>query len=215
MSRPMDSDHGEAEELIGRAIAGDEAALAAIFEQHRPRLRRLVRLRLDHRLRGRLDPSDVLQEAFIDLVRHLPRYGQEPQFPFFLWLRLELGHRLAKIHRMHLGAAMRDADLDVSLFGGGVPAASTDILAEHLAGQFSSVGERAIRDETRTQVRVALEAVTPADREVLAMRHFEELTNGETALTLQISEAASTKRYVRALRRLREALREIPGFFDR
>ena len=214
MSRPTDPDLGDAEELVRRAMAGDEAALAALFERHRPRLRRLVRLRLDRRLRGRLDASDVLQEAFIDLVRRLPEYGRAPHLPFFLWLRLELGHRLAKIHRMHLGAAMRDADLEVSLFGGGLPAASTDILADRLAGQFTSIGERAIRAETRAKVRAALEAMEPADREVLAMRHFEELANAEAALVLQISEAASSKRYVRALRRLREALRGVPGLFD-
>src|SRR6478609_2246646 len=106
------------ESLIRRAAGGDVAALAELFGRYRKRLRQMVRLRLDRRLQGRVDASDVLQEAYLDVVQQLPHYLAKREMPFFLWLRLVAGQRLMRIHREHLGSAMRDAGREVSLYKG-------------------------------------------------------------------------------------------------
>src|SRR4051794_28002518 len=115
MGTLMTDEPGENEVLLGRAAGGDEAALAAFWERHRKRLRLMVRLRLDRRLQGRVDPSDVLQEAYIDLAERLPGYVRDRAFTPYLWLRLVTGQRLLEIHRRHLGTVMRDAGREVSL----------------------------------------------------------------------------------------------------
>src|SRR5262245_15460092 len=110
-----------ADELMRRASSGDQEALAQVFAQHRDRLRQMVRLRLDRRLQGRLDPSDVLQEAYLDFARRLPAYAREPDMPFYLWLRFLTGQKLIDLHRQHLGTQMRDAAQEVSLYRGALP----------------------------------------------------------------------------------------------
>jgi RNA polymerase sigma-70 factor (ECF subfamily) len=200
--------------LLRRAVAGDEAALAEVFDSHRARLKRMVKLRLDRRLQGRIDASDVLQEAYLDLAQRLPEYAREPKVPFFLWLRLVTGQRLAQVHRRHLGAAMRNADLEVSLYQGALPQASTMFLASQLMGRFTSVSEKAVRAEVQIKLQETLNAMDPTDREILALRHFEELNNQETAEVLGITTAAASKRYIRALKRLKETLSRIPGFLE-
>src|SRR5262249_53560955 len=127
------------DELIAQAIAGDQKALATLFHRHRKRIREMVRLRLDRRLQGRVDPSDVLQEAFLDLAEKLPEYSQKrAEIPFFLWMRLVTGERLLRIHRRHLGAEIRNADREVSLHRGRMPQASSVSLAAQLLGRFTS-----------------------------------------------------------------------------
>src|SRR5262245_22281909 len=103
------------EELMDAARTGDEGALCVLFDRHRDRLERMVRLRMDRRLQGRIDPADVVQEAYLALRGKLPRYGADPRLPFFLWLRLEVGQKLVDLLRSHLGAQMRDAGAEVSL----------------------------------------------------------------------------------------------------
>src|SRR5438132_3873743 len=109
---------------------GDERALVELFAQCRARLRRMVRLRLDRRLQGRVDPSDVLQEAHLDVAKRAKEYLADPTMPVFLWLRFITGQRLLDTHRKHLGAQMRDADLEVSLHRGALPQATSISLAE-------------------------------------------------------------------------------------
>jgi RNA polymerase sigma-70 factor (ECF subfamily) len=207
----MDEASTTTNELIRRAAGGDEAALAELFAAYRGRLRQLVRLRLDRRLQGRVDPSDVLQEAYIDLAGKLPDYARRPPMPFFLWLRLVVGERLLRVHRHHLGAAMRDAGREISLYQGSLPQASSASLAAQLLGRITSASRAAIRVEQQLQLQEALNAMDPDDREVIALRHFEELGNDETAAVLGISKAAASKRYVRAMLRLKAALASVPG----
>src|SRR3954449_385346 len=135
------------ESLIRRAAGGDEAALAELFGRYRKRLRQMIRLRLDRRLQGRVDPSDVLQDAYLDLAGKLPDYASRPAIPFFLWLRLVVGERLLRIHRHHLGAAMRDAGREISLHQGALPEASSASLAAQLLGQLTSASRAAHRAE--------------------------------------------------------------------
>ena len=126
--------------------------------------------------------------------------------PFFLWLRLVTGHRLAKLHRYHLGTQMRDAAREVSIFHGALPEASSAVLAAHLLGRADSPSEEASRSERRTRLHTAINRLESLDREVLSLRHFEQLTTAEVATVLGINKAAAGKRYVRALARLRESL---------
>jgi RNA polymerase sigma-70 factor (ECF subfamily) len=211
----MADDPSETEALILRAGAGDEAALATLWERHRRRLRQMVRLRLDRRLQGRVDPSDVLQEAYIDLAQRLPEYARDRPLPPYLWLRLIAGQRLIQVHRRHLGTAMRDAGREVSLYRGALPQASSVSLAAQLLGRFTTASQAAVRAERQLQLQAVLNGMDPMDREILALRHFEELSNGEAAEVLGLSKTAANNRYIRALGRLRDLLESIPGFLDR
>jgi RNA polymerase sigma-70 factor (ECF subfamily) len=155
-----------------------------------------------------------LQETYIELAARVAEYAKQRKIPFFLWLRLITGQRLLQEHRKHLGTKMRNAELEVSLFHGSVPQASSVFLASQLLGQFTSVSQQAIRAEVQVRLQEALDAMDPLDREVLVLRHFEELSNGEVATILELDVSAASKRYVRALRRLKEALSRVPGLLD-
>jgi RNA polymerase sigma-70 factor (ECF subfamily) len=210
----MSTHPNDTEVLLGRAAARDCAALAELFERHKERLERMVRLRLDRRLQGRLDPDDVVQEAYLDMVRRFPEYAADRKLPFFVWLRLLTGQRLVDLHRRHLGAKMRDAAAEVSLHAGGVPQASSASLAELLMGRLTTASRVAMRAETQRRVQEALNGLDPMDREVLVLRHFEMLGNEEAAQVLGIKPSAASNRHIRALRRLKEALADLPGLAD-
>jgi RNA polymerase sigma-70 factor, ECF subfamily len=202
------------EALIDRARTGDAQAIAELFGHYRERLKRMVSLRLDRRLQGRVDASDVLQEAYLDLARRAPDFLQQPNMPFFLWLRLLTGQRLLAFHRKHLGTKMRDAGQEIALHHGAMPQAESASLAAQLLGKLTSPSLAAVRAEMRVRLQDALNAMDPLDREVLVLRHFEELSNSETAEVLGIQKSAASKRYMRALVRLKEILTAIPGFFE-
>ena len=207
----MIQNSGETQVLLERATAGDGTALAELFERYRGRLEQMVRLRFDRRLHGRLDPADVLQESYLDLARRFSEYLANPPMPFYLWVRLLTGQKLVDLHRKHLGAKMRDAGLEVSLHQGGQLRASSGSLAELLLGRLTSASRAAIRVETQLRVQEALNGMDPIDREVLVLRHFEDLSNAEVACVLHIQESAASKRYLRALKRLKEILSSLPG----
>jgi RNA polymerase sigma-70 factor, ECF subfamily len=192
--------------LVELAKGGDAAAIAQVFTKHRHRLRRMVEARLDQRVRARVDPSDVMQEACADVHFRLKEYLADPKIPLFLWLRLIVGERLIRVHRQHLGAHMRDASRDVSLFRGSLPAASSIAIANHLLGRHTSPTQAAIRAERLLRLQTALNGLPPLDREILCLRHFEELTTAEAARVLGIEQAAATKRYIRAMKKLKAVL---------
>jgi RNA polymerase sigma-70 factor (ECF subfamily) len=197
------SDTPDDDPALRAAAAGDPAAWRAVVDRHHPRLRRMVDLRLDPRLRGRVDPSDVLQEVYLDAARRLPDYCREPPLPFFLWLRQLAGTHLAKARRHHLDARRRDARREEP---GPAPAVSSVALADRLLAADPRPSEAAARNELRDRLLAVLDRMDPLDREVLALRHFEQLTNGEAARTLGLSDGAASKRYVRAVERLRDLL---------
>jgi RNA polymerase sigma-70 factor (ECF subfamily) len=207
----MENDSTTTVRLIERARAGDAEALNEIFTRHRRRLRHMVEMRLDWRLQARIDASDVIQDAFLQAAARLDEYFHNPTMPLFLWLRLVVGERLTKLHRHHLGAQMRDAGREVSLYRDALPAASSAALAAQLLGKHTSPTQAVLRAERMLRLQEALNALDPIDREVLALRHFEELTRSEAAQVLGIEEAAAAKRYVRALKRLKEMLANMPG----
>jgi RNA polymerase sigma-70 factor (ECF subfamily) len=156
-------------------------------------------------LRARLDPSDVLQEAYVDASAQLEGYLADPRKPPFLWLRFLVGERLIAIYRRHLGAQKRDARREVALYQRAMPDASSMWLSRELAADLTSPSLAAVRNETLRCLEQMLAQMPPLDREILSLRHYEELSNAEVAEELGISEAAASKRYVRAVRRLKEA----------
>jgi RNA polymerase sigma-70 factor (ECF subfamily) len=207
----MRADTRTNEELLDAASAGDEGALAILVERHRERLERMVRLRMDRRLQGRVDPADVVQEAYLAVRGKFPHYRADPRVPFFLWLRLEVGQKLVDVHRFHLGTQMRDAGQEVSLHRGALPQVTSLSLAEHLLGKLTTASHAAMRVELKLRVQEALNSMDPHDREVLILRHFEELSNAEAAEVLGIKPSAAVNRYVRALKRLKNVFQGMPG----
>ena len=200
--------------LSERAAGGDLEAWGTLLARHRERLQSALAFRLNPRIRGRLDATDVVQEAFIvATARRADFFGQSSQ-PLFLWLRWIAANTLLELHRHHLGAQMRDATREVSRrhHAGGDAANDTDeALVAQLSAGATGPATAAGRAESEARVREALAQMEPIDREVLALRHFEQLTNAEAAQVLGIQEKAAAKRYVRALDRLREALSDMPG----
>jgi RNA polymerase sigma-70 factor (ECF subfamily) len=206
----MDNNAADFDEALRRGRTGDLKALNSLLDQYRDRLRRMVEMRLDTRLQARLDASDVVQDAYLEVAERWDEYLRDPKFPLFLWLRLVVGERLMKLHRHHLGTQMRDAGREVSLYRGNLPAASSAALAAQLLGKYTSPTQAVLRAERILRLQEALNTLEPIDREILSLRHFEELTAGETARVLGIEESAAAKRYFRALKRLKDVLTAMP-----
>jgi RNA polymerase sigma-70 factor (ECF subfamily) len=187
------------------AAAGPRRAevLAGLLEEQRARLQRMVELRMDARLKARLGASDVLQDAFLEIGARLEHWLADPSMPFALWVRFLTAQRLAQAYRFHVGAGRRAAGREQQ---GGGPQASVATMAEWLADGRTTPTQGAVRHELRAQLEQALAALEPMDREVLALRHFEEFTNAEVAAALGIEVQAASKRYVRALERLRAVM---------
>jgi RNA polymerase sigma-70 factor, ECF subfamily len=184
--------------LLTRLRAGDDEAFGPLFEGQRERLRRMIHFRLDPRLVGRVDAEDVVQEVFLDARQRLYAFREDAQsLPF--WLRLIAQQTLIDLHRRHLGASKRNAARE-RVF------AHSHGLSGFLAGNLTSPSQAAMRDELRQQLLAALEGMDEIDREVLTLRHFEDLTNKEVAELLGIGENAASNRYVRALGRLKGLL---------
>jgi len=211
MGTLMHNNSSETIVLVERARAGDEQAVNAIFARYRDRLRRMVEIRLDARLHARIDASDVIQDAYLEVAQRWEEYLRDPRLPLFLWLRLVVGERLTTLHRQHFGTRMRDARREVSLYRDPLPTASSAALAAQLLGKNTSPTQAAVRAERMLRLQEALNTLDPIDREVLSLRHFEQLTRTETAQALGIEEAAAAKRYIRALKRLKATLADMPG----
>lgn len=212
MLSTRDNEWSQVERLVRAAQDGNLQARTELFERFRSPLHRMVTLRLDRRLQGRVDPSDVLQEAFLNYSRRISEYADHRPDYFFVWLRTVAVQTLIDLHREHLGAQKREADQEVSLFRGALPQASTDSLAQHLLGRLTSPSNAAVRAELQVRLQEVINSLEPLDREILVLRHFEELSNGEAAAALGLSKTAASNRYIRALDRLREALDGIAGF---
>jgi RNA polymerase sigma-70 factor (ECF subfamily) len=207
----MIEDSSEANRLLLQEVQGDPQRFGALLEQYRPRLRRMVALRIDPRLRGRIDPSDVIQDTYLEASARLAEYLQGPTMPFFLWLRLLTGQKLVTLSRHHLGRQMRTVSREVSLQRGSPGEASSELLAAELLGHEPRPSEIAIRAEMKLCLQAALEGMDPVDREVLALRHFEQLSLTEMAQVLGLTESGASRRHLRALKRLKDALSSLPG----
>jgi RNA polymerase sigma-70 factor (ECF subfamily) len=148
----------------------------------------------------------VIQDAHIEAMTRLAEYLRQPDLPFFLWLRLIVGQRLTLLHRRHLGAQARDAGREIGLYHGALPEATRAALAARLLGHLTQPSAAAVRAERKIRIQTALNEMDRLDREVLALRHFEQLSNGEVAQALGLSKSTASKRYVRALERLKKIL---------
>jgi RNA polymerase sigma-70 factor (ECF subfamily) len=196
-------DSCETQRLLEQVRAGDAPAREALFERHRPYLRRLVEFRLDPKLRGRLDASDVVQEAQIEALRRLEEYVRQPALPFHLWLRQIAHDRLLMLRRYHLGAARRSVQRELPL-----PERSSLLLAQQLLALGSSPSRQLLKREFARRVRQAVAELPDGDREVLVMRKLEGLSNQEVAQVLGMDPATASRRYGRAILRLRDLLLE-------
>ena len=183
--------------------------VGALLEEFRPRLRRMLVLRLDPGLRKRIDPADVLQETFAEVVGRLDEFLAARPMPFFLWVRFLAGQKLAQLHQHHLGAARRDAGREVTPRA--FPASSSVSLAQVFAHPGPSPSESVAQAEILERVRQALERLDDVDREVLALRYFERLSTEETAIALGLTASGVAKRQLRALGHLK---RELPQVQD-
>jgi len=197
-------------QLLALAAAGDGAAWGALVTSHQERLVRMAAFRMDPRLSGRIDAADIVQEAFVEASAHRDDYFRGPAVPLFLWLRGVVSNKLLELHRHHLGTRMRDAKRERPLDARTSNDTSAALCA-HLTAGLTRPSVAAVRGEVKARLADALEGMDPTDREVLAMRHFEQLSNAEAAQVLGIEERAAAKRYLRALARLKEILSEMPG----
>lgn len=188
--------------------------LVTIFMQNRARLRAIVQLRLDRRLNGRVDPSDVLQETLLEVTKRRDDYLQSQSLSPFLWLRFLTTQQVINVHRRQLVAECRDARREVSLDYEFAPSATTMILAAHLLGKLTSPVSAALKAERQLIIQQALEELSELDREMIALRHFEELTNQEVADLQNVSKDVASKRYIRAIKRLKAILDKRPAFFE-
>ncbi|GAB5441319.1 MAG: hypothetical protein Fues2KO_16680 [Fuerstiella sp.] len=168
------------------------------------RLKQMIQFRLDHRLRRRVDASDVLQEVYVDAHQRLRHFLSRENYSFFIWLRHLTEQRLVDVHRQHLAAGKRDVRQEYSLHQ--KASATSASIARHIVAHMASPSQQVMERELMTRIEAGLRSLEQLDQEVLALRHFEELRNGEVAAVLGISEAAASNRYVRALGRLREVL---------
>jgi len=196
-------------EALQAAGANRDAVFGELFEGHRKRLSRMVRLRMDPKLRARIDASDVIQEAYVEMSARIGDYLENPRMPFFVWMRFLTAQKLVALYRHHIGTQKRDPRRQVRIDRAAFPAASSAVMAEHLVGALPSPSGAAMREEAHRQIEAGIVQMNPNDREVLVMRHFEELSNAETANELGIEESAASKRYLRALQRLRQILESV------
>ena len=206
------SDPSETEStLLGRAGAGDRQAVADLFDRYRGRLEQMVRLRMDRRLQGRLDPSDVLQEAYLEVARRAGRFAREPTTSVFLWLRFLTGQGLSTCTASTSAPRCATPARRSRSTAGPGRRPPRPRWPRMLLGRLTSPSRAAIRAETQLRIQEALNGMDPIDREVLALRHFEQLTNAETAQVLGLSKAAASNRYIRACGGSRPSWSRSPG----
>lgn len=194
-------DSAETEALLRQVAEGDRQAFDRLFARHREYLRRLAELRLDPKLRARVDPSDVVQETHLEALRRLKTYLDARPMPFRLWLRQIAHDRTLKARRTHVGTARRDASREVPL-----PERSSMLLAHHLLSRGSSPSKQMDRRELARRLREAVARLPEPDREVIVLRHFEGLSNQEVAFLLEVDPATASKRHGRALLKLHQLL---------
>jgi len=214
VGRSGEYDTVRSNELVNRVIQGDRNALADLFSIYRPRLWRLVAFRLHPQLQGRIDADDVLQDAWLRSIDRIDSFLKDAITSPFLWFRTIVSQTLVDLHRFHMGAQKRSAAREFSINRGWSSESTSSSMSFHLQQPAKTPSSTLGRAEQARQLEVALQGMNENDREVLALRHFEELSNSETARILNMTEQAASARYVRALARLKQVLEVFPGGFD-
>jgi RNA polymerase sigma-70 factor (ECF subfamily) len=206
----------ETEALLHRVARADALAANELWERHRPALRRMIDLRLDQALARRVDASDIVQDVLFEASRRLADYLRNPSIPFHLWLRQIATDQMIDAHRRHRQAAKRSMDRERPLTPAGLADDRSSLdLAAQLRDPFPTPAAEALRHELEGRFRDALGRLDDDDREIVLLRHFEQLSNGEAARALGLSEPAAGMRHLRALRRLRALLAEVPSAIGR
>jgi RNA polymerase sigma-70 factor (ECF subfamily) len=201
----------QTDELLRIAAQGNPSAIRQLLQDHRGRLRRMVAIRLDRRMAARVDPSDVVQESLAEAARQLPRYLEHQSIPFYPWLRQIAWEKLLKIRARHLVAQKRSVTRE-DPFGLDLADESVAELADCFVAEGTSPSHRIVRKEQRDRVQQGLARLKPQDREVLVLRYLEQLSVSEATAVLGITEAAFSRRHLRAIERLRRILdRDVSG----
>jgi RNA polymerase sigma-70 factor (ECF subfamily) len=203
----------QTQQLIAQAADGDDEAANRLLQRHRPALRRLVAVRMDRAMSRRVDASDIVQDVLLEASGRMADYLRDPVMPFHLWLRQMAKDRMIDLHRRH-HAQRRDVDRERPLTRRGYPDQSSLDLAAQLKDAELTPAAATIRKELEGRFLEALDDLEENDREIIIMRHVEQLGNSEVAEALELSPAAAGMRYVRALRRLRAILAEPPSEAD-
>jgi RNA polymerase sigma-70 factor (ECF subfamily) len=187
------------------------AGLGELFDRYRERLRGMVSVRLDQRLQGRIDPSDVIQDAFMEAQQRLPDYQRDPQMTPFLWIRFLTMQQLIVLHRRHLLTRQRDARREVSRVPAKGPAASSVNLTSLMIARLPSPSQAVQLAERQQQLQQALEQMTSEDREVLALKHYQQLTINEVAEVLELTVSTASRKYYAALKKLKHVMQDLFG----
>jgi RNA polymerase sigma-70 factor (ECF subfamily) len=202
-------DQPQTQKLLEQIQQGQSEAVEQLLDVHREPLRRMINLRLDPALAARVDASDIVQDVLLEAHRRLSDYLRNPTMPFHLWLRHIAKDHMIDAHRRHRQAQRRSLDREQPL----VPMALADHSSFELAGQLLdqelTPASAAIQKELQKRLELAIAALDEDDRDIILMRHAEQLSNQEVAAALGLTEAAASMRYLRAVRRLRSQL--LPG----
>ena len=194
------------QELLDGVRQGNPSAAERLLGRHRQALRRLIELRLDRRIQQRVDASDIVQEVLVEANRRLATYLENPSMPFHLWLRQMARDRIIDAHRRHRASHKRSVDREQPIVSPGPADRSTMELAAQICDQEMTPAAAATMEELHRRFVAAIDQLDDSDREVIIMRHFEQLTNQEIAQALELTEPAASMRYLRAMRRLRQML---------
>ena len=198
-------------ELLNNVRDGQAIAVEELMDRHRNSLRRMIQLRLDQRLLQRMDVSDVIQDVLIEANRRLTDYLNNPVIPFHLWIRQIAKDRIIDAHRRHRVSAKRSIDREQPQPGKGPFDRSSIELANQFRDQALTPAAAATQRELAQQIEAAVQMLRENDREIILMRHYEQLDNKEIAQSLGLTEPAASMRYLRALKRLREIIEGMPA----
>jgi RNA polymerase sigma-70 factor (ECF subfamily) len=202
----MASNPGETQELLNQAEQGKPDAVDQLLTRQREPLRRMIDLRLDRRVSARVDASDVVQEVLLEASRRLRDYLKNPVMPFHLWLRHIAEDHIIDTHRRHHQAQKRNVEREQPLVRPSLAGKSSVELAGQLLDPEQTPASAALQHELQLQLDAAIEALHEDDRDIILMRHFEQLSNQEIAEYLGLTEAAASMRYLRAIRKLKAGL---------
>ncbi len=210
MTKSIWPDGQPTEELLSGARAGDERAVEHLLDRHRDSLRRMIAMRLDRKISRRIDVSDVVQDVLIEANRRLRDYLDNPVMAFHLWIRQIAKDRIIDAHRRHRVSGKRSVDREQPMVAEGALDQSTIDLAAQLCDRELTPAAAATQRELAAHIQAAIELLDDRDREIILMRHYEQLSNQEIASALQLTEPAASMRYLRALKRLRVQLDGLP-----
>jgi RNA polymerase sigma-70 factor (ECF subfamily) len=213
MSQSIWPDGEATAELLVNVREGEPRAVDALLDRHRDSLRRMIALRLDQRIMQRLDVSDVVQDVLIEANRRLIDYVNHPTIPFHLWIRQIAKDRIIDAHRRHRMSAKRSIDREQPVAFSPAPDQSTIDLANQFRDGALTPAAAATQRELAQHIESAIQHLRDNDREIILMRHYEQLNNQEIAQALGLSEPAASMRYLRAIKRLREVIEGLPDLY--